>query len=106
VVKRGRRTHSGDTAATIGRAFGRVAARVDALKRQRAVVAAEVQSVIHAAQRMLAELGGTGSAGGSSTGRGTSPARRKPRLSPEARERIAEAQRRRWAKVRAAKNKK
>ncbi|MEZ5318807.1 MAG: hypothetical protein R2752_15515 [Vicinamibacterales bacterium] len=101
MAKRGQGNRTGDTAVTIGKAFGRVAAKVDALKRQRAAVAAEIQSVIHAAQRLLADLGGSGSAAKSG---GTAGTRRKPRLSPEARERIAEAQRRRWAKVRAAKS--
>jgi hypothetical protein len=75
-----------------------VAARVDALKKQRSQIASEIQAVITAAQRMLADLGA-----GSGPGRATGAAPRRRKLSAEARERIAEAQRRRWAKVRAAK---
>jgi hypothetical protein len=86
------------TAAGIGSALGRVAAKVDALKRQRTEIAAEIRQVIGAAQRMLSDLGGTPAR---ARARGSAP--RKRQLSAEARERIAEAQRRRWAKVRAAK---
>ena len=97
MVKRGQ-SGLDRTAAGIGSALGRVAAKVDALKRQRSEIGAEIRQVIGAAQRMLADLGGE-----SPRGRSRKGAPRKRQLSAEARERIAEAQRRRWAKVRAAK---
>ena len=101
MARRRQRSGLDTTAAGIGAALGRVAAKVDKLKRQRAEIAAEIQQVIGAAERMLVDLGGRAKAGRAGGGsQGAAPKRRK--LSAEARERIAEAQRRRWAKVRAA----
>jgi hypothetical protein len=51
------------TAQNIGTTLGRVAAKLDSWKRQRAEIAAELNRVVAAAQRMLSHLGpdGTGS---------------------------------------------
>jgi hypothetical protein len=97
-MRQNRQSNLNRTAVGIGSALGRVAAKVDRLKRQRHEIAKEIQQVIGAAQQMLADLGGRPGA--------AAAAPRKRKLSAEARERIAEAQRRRWARVRAAKNKK
>ena len=50
------------TAETIGAALGRVAARLDAWKRQRAEIVAELQAIALSAQAMLASVGGGRSA--------------------------------------------
>jgi hypothetical protein len=78
-----------------------VAARVDALKRERAVVAAEIQAVIGAAQRMLADLGDDAAIARHRMRK----ARRagSARLSAEGRARIIAALKKRWAKYHAEK---
>jgi hypothetical protein len=73
-------------AGQIGELLGKVAARVDSMKQQRAEIAAELDNVISVAQRMKAELG-------FATGGGTKQRRQ---MSAEARERIAAAARKRW----------
>lgn len=67
-------------------------ARAADLRRRRAALAGELLTFIAAAQEQLARLGG-----------GAAPARKRRHLSPEARAKIVAAQKRRWAKVRAAK---
>lgn len=96
-MARRRKTRLNQAAVNVGSALGRVAAKVDRLKQQRQAIAAEIQQVIGAAEKMLGDLGGKASAATRSV------AARRRTLSAEARERIADAQRKRWAKVRAAK---
>jgi hypothetical protein len=45
------------TAESLGAALGRVAARLDAWKRQRTEIAADIQKLLHSAQGMLGDLG-------------------------------------------------
>lgn len=45
------------TAESLGSALGHVAARLDAWKRQRAEIAADIQKLLHSAQGMLGDLG-------------------------------------------------
>lgn len=75
-------------AGQIGELLGKVAARVDSMKQQRAEIAAELDNVISVAQRMKAELGfgADGRRGG----------KQRRQMSAEARERIAAAARKRW----------
>lgn len=96
-----------DAAGKIGALLGRIASKVDSVKRQRAEIAAELDHVIQVAQRMKADIGAAGPdlkrAGGKVSSAVTSAKRR---LSPAARERIASAARKRWAAYRKAKAKK
>lgn len=81
--------------------FGPVAARVNALKAQRADVIRELHDVIATAQQMLNDLGEAPATGagngrrGRPTGRGAGKRRR---LSPEGRAAIVAAAKKRWAK--------
>ena len=45
------------TAESLGTALGHVAARLDAWKRQRSEIAADIQKLLHSAQSMLGDLG-------------------------------------------------
>jgi hypothetical protein len=53
------------TAENVGAALGRVAARLDEWKAQRAAIAEEIRGVLSAAERLLGEIGDTGGSGGS-----------------------------------------
>jgi len=112
MAKRNRRGSTlNATAQGIGAALGRVAARVEALRHQRQVVADEIRQVLEAAQEMLAELGDEAIVARRRAGRRASKVikaagRRTRMISAEGRERIAAAQRRRWAKYKKAKAKK
>lgn len=90
-------------AAKVGAMLGTIAKKVDAVKRQREEIAAELDHVIKVAHQMKVDIGQAGSdfrrASGSAMGRA------KRNLSPEARERIANAARKRWAAYRKAKSK-
>ena len=99
-------TTMNQAAGKIGEMLGRIAAKVDSVKRQRAEISAELDHVIRVAQRMKLDIGEAGGdlrrAGGkvtSAVGKATR------RMSPEARERIANAARKRWAAYRKAKAK-
>jgi hypothetical protein len=60
VAKRRRRSRVlTSTAEGIGKTLGKVAARLDAWKRERGEIAAQIQAVAKSAQAMLAELGST-----------------------------------------------
>lgn len=93
-------------AGKIGEMLGRIAAKVDAVKRQRAEISAELDHVIRVAQRMKTDIGESGEdfrrAGGKVA---SAVGKAKRRMSPEARERIANAARKRWAAYRKAKAK-
>jgi ElaB/YqjD/DUF883 family membrane-anchored ribosome-binding protein len=95
-----------DTADKIGAMLGRIAAKVDSVKRQRAELSAELDHVIDVAQRMKQDIGAAGpdfKRARGKVGAAVTTARR--RLSPDARERIASAARKRWAAYRKAKAK-
>lgn len=88
----------------IGAVLGRIASRVDAVKRERQAVIAELDHVIAVAQRMKADMGAAGPdlrRAGAKVGAAVKTAKRQ--MSPEARERIAAAARKRWAAYRKAK---
>lgn len=89
------------TAENIGAALGRVAARIDTWKRQRAEIADEVKSLSYAAQSMLAELGVTmrkNAGAARNVVRKAVKAQRKRRtMSAAARAKISAAQKKRWA---------
>lgn len=93
-------------AGKIGEMLGRIAAKVDSVKRQRAEISAELDHVIRVAQRMKTEIGDAGEdlrrAGGKVS---SAVGKASRRMSPEARERIANAARKRWAAYRKAKAK-
>jgi ElaB/YqjD/DUF883 family membrane-anchored ribosome-binding protein len=97
VAKRGSRSKVDTTAESIGSAFGRVAARLDHLKKQRSEIAAELNRVVAAAQRMLNHLGPEGDAPAQATA-----VKAKRTLSAAARARISAAQKKRWAEVKKA----
>jgi hypothetical protein len=119
--KRGRpRGRKGGVPETVGATLGTVMAKVDAWVAQRQVLANELQQVIGRAQKVLASLGAATSLRSGARGRPTqnppsvgpmqemsmltagSGTRRKRRaMSAEAREKIAAAQRARWAKQKA-----
>ena len=95
------------TAAQLGRVFGRVAARVESLSRQRAELRSELQRVIDGATALMNDLGGAARTAGRAgrraatrVARATSGTRPKRRFSAAARARMAEAARKRWARHR------
>jgi hypothetical protein len=93
-----------EAAGKIGAMLGRIAAKVDNVKRQRAEIAAELDHVISVAQQMKSDIGAAGPdirRAGKSVAAAVGQARR--RMSPEARQRIADAARKRWAAYRKAK---
>ncbi len=93
-----------EAAGKIGAMLGRIAAKVDHVKRQRAEISAELDHVISVAQQMKSDIGAAGpdiQRAGKRVTAAVSQARR--RMSPEARERIATAARKRWAAYRKAK---
>jgi hypothetical protein len=93
-------------AGKIGTMLGRIAAKVDAVKRQRAEISAELDHVIAVAQRMKSDIGGVGDDLKRARGKvSAAVSTAKRRMSPEARERIANAARKRWAAYRKAKAK-
>jgi hypothetical protein len=117
------------TAADLAALFGTVKERVDSYNTERAQLANSLREIVSNAQQLLQELGeGVSAPGprrrGRPAGSGAAKTRRGPgrpkgsaaktskaggrrgrrkgsKMSPEARARIAEAQRKRWAKVRA-----
>jgi hypothetical protein len=115
----GRRSGKAGVPETVGAALGTVMAKVDAWVAQRQVLANELQQVINRAQGMLTSLGGR-TAAGTRRGRpqppqgvgpmhdmsmltaGRAPTRKRRAMSVEAREKIAAAQRARWARQKAA----
>jgi hypothetical protein len=116
--KRGRpRAQKAGVPETVGAALGTVMAKVDAWMAQRQVLANELQQVIGRAQGMLASLGGAAGLPLGKRGRpkqglgprhdmsmltaGSAPAKKRREMSAEAREKIAAAQRARWAKQKA-----
>lgn len=99
MAKRGAGNPTMDLAAgKIGDLLGKVAARVDSMKQQRAEIAAELDNVISVAQRMKAELG-------FAMGDGRRAGKQRRQMSAEARERIAAAARKRWIAYRKEKAK-
>lgn len=93
-------------AGKIGAMLGRIAAKVDSVKRQRAELSAELDHVISVAHKMKADIGASGTdirRAGAKVSSALGQA--KHRMSPEARERIANAARKRWAAYRKAKAK-
>jgi len=54
--KRKASTKLNQTAEGIGTAFGHVAARIEALKRERVEIAADIRKIVRSAQKLLVEL--------------------------------------------------
>jgi hypothetical protein len=109
LAKRGRKgaNRLNSAAIGIGRTFGKLTAQVDALNRQRAVVASELRQVISSARDMLADLGDDAAiarhAGRKAVRKATAKGRKvKRNLSPEGRAAIIAAVKRRWARQKAA----
>ena len=96
--RKGRRLNA--TAETIGFTLGRIAARIDAWKRHRKEIAAEIQGVVNRAQTMLRDIGHEPAP----AGKGGRPKRFT--MSAAARRKISLAAKRRWAERRAAEGKK
>lgn len=94
-----RSTLATSAAVSVGTALGKIANRVDSWLAQRDDIAQDLNDVIGRAQTMLSSLG-TGSAGVRKQVAGAAKAVKKGRrkMSKEAREKIAAAQRARWAK--------
>ena len=93
-----------EAAGKIGAMLGRIAAKVDNVKRQRAEISAELDHVISVAMKMKSDIGAAGPdlrRAGKTVASAMGTARR--RMSPEARERIANAARKRWVAYRKAK---
>jgi uncharacterized protein YoxC len=91
-------------AAKVGATLGRIAAKVDAMKRERAALVAELDHVIQVAQKMKADIGDVNRDVARAKGKVSKAVRKaKRRMSPEARARIAAAARKRWAAYRKAK---
>ena len=98
-----RRDRSLSSAATVvGGSLGRVAAKVDALKKQRQEVARELRELISTAQAMLADLGDDAVVAGRRARKAVRRVtrKRKRQLSPEGRARLVAAVKKRWAKTR------
>lgn len=95
-----------EAADRIGAMLGRIASKVDAVKRQRAEIAAELDHLIAVAQQMKQDIGAVGPDLRRARGRvAKAMTRARRELSPAARERIASAARKRWAAYRKAKAK-
>ena len=96
-------------AAGAGTALGHVAARVDALGKQRKAVATELREFIATAQQMLEDLGEDAAYSGRRVRRTVSKAagkvKRKRRLSAQGRANIIAAAKKRWAAYNAQKKK-
>jgi len=94
-------------AVSSGTALVRVAARVDALGKQRREVAAELREYIAAAQQMLEELGEDAAYSGRrvtrTVGKAARTVKRKLKLSAKGRANIVAAAKKRWAKYNAEK---
>jgi ElaB/YqjD/DUF883 family membrane-anchored ribosome-binding protein len=76
VAKRRRKSGSptlNATAETLGTALGHLAAKLDAWKKQRAEIAAEIQHVASNAQKMLSDLGHTAGAAAQRVRKGGRP---------------------------------
>ena len=83
--------------------FGRLAGRIDAVRRERQALAADLRAVMRQAQDMLADVEDTAVIG---YRRARKAARKsKRRLSPEGRANIIAAAKKRWARYHAAKKK-
>jgi hypothetical protein len=83
------------TAETIGSALGQVAARLDAWKKDRAAIAADIQKLAKSAQAMLAELGHAAETGFNQSRKGGRP--KGTRVSDETKAKLREA----WARRKA-----
>ena len=98
----------GDFAEDLGRLLGTAQAKAQGWIGQRATITKSLQEIRDTASALLSELVGGAARGArqaSAAARNAGKGRKKRRLSPEARNRIAEAQRKRWAAFRAAKRK-
>jgi hypothetical protein len=97
----------GDFAADLGRFLGQVQNKATSWLEQRKAIADQLTQIRDTANQYLQQLHGVrasavraGRAARAGAARAVAAARPKRTMSPEARERIAAAQRRRWAKVR------
>jgi hypothetical protein len=102
VPKRRRTTRLDDTATAIGGALGRLAARMQKLERQPAVLVAELHRLSDTAEDMLGTLGDGVVVARRRAGRAVRKVtrRRKRRLSAQGRANIIAGVRKRWARVR------
>jgi hypothetical protein len=94
----------------LGRMLGSARAKADSWLGQRAEIVKALEGVRETASNLLRQLGQVSTSAGRNlagqrraAGRPKGSGRKRRRLSPEARERIAAAQRARWARVTAAK---
>ena len=116
LAKRGKtRSNRMNSAATsIGTTLGHVAAKVDALNKQRAAVVEELREVMSVAQGMLTELGADAASAGrqarktvqKAAGKVAKKHTRRRKMSAKGRAAISVAAKKRWAKAKAAKKKK
>jgi hypothetical protein len=94
----------------LGRVLGTATSRATAWLDQRKTIAEQLTQIRDTANRYLHELAGISSRSVAKGKKAVSPSeraqpkRRRRKMSAEARHRIAEAQRKRWAKVRAGKS--
>jgi hypothetical protein len=103
-----------DFAEDLGRLLGTAEPKAATWLDQRKTVAEQLAAIRDKASELLTQLGGSAASSApasasprrgrrAGTKRATGGSRKRRRMSAEARERIAEAQRQRWAKVRKAK---
>ena len=90
-------------ATTLGTGFGHLAGRIDALKKQRQAVAAELNHLIASARGMLSDLGEEASAGAARVRKARGAKKKKRRLSAKGRANIIAAAKKRWARYHAGK---
>jgi hypothetical protein len=108
MARRGRRKKGiGGFAEDLGRLLGSAQSRAQGWLGQRQMIARQLEQIRDTAAGLLTQLAGGGGRGRRSrVALRTSEPVRKRKLSPAARKAISDAQKRRWAAVRAAKAKK
>jgi hypothetical protein len=97
-----RRKGIGGFAEDLGRLLGSAQSKAEGWLGQRQMIAKQLAQIRDTASELLSQMTGTGTARRAAAGRSAGPVRKR-RLSAAARKAISDAQKRRWAAVRAAK---
>jgi hypothetical protein len=98
--RQSKRSHLDSAAREIGATLGRLATRIDTWRQQRDEIATEVRQAVEVGRRMLIELGSDVS--GLSLPKRKGGRKKGFKMSEEAKAKIAEAARKRWAARRKA----
>jgi hypothetical protein len=107
MARRGRRaTGIGGFAEDLGRLLGTAQSRAQGWLGQRQTIARQLEQIRDTATGLLSQLAGGGRSRKNRVALPVSEPVRRRKLSPAARKAISDAQKRRWAAVRAAKSKK